>query len=132
MMGVYLMTEQAIAKINTEMQKDPDNAYLEIIGHYIIDRCADEAVAAIVMAPGKSLSGAAAAVQSAARKKKKGNCGILKDAEVFDVVDVYFGFSFNNDARDESIRQVDGGSKPVPHVKKSVSGAINLDFENFF
>lgn len=38
--------ENAIAKINAEMQKDPDNTYLEIVGHYIIDRCAEPAVTA--------------------------------------------------------------------------------------
>ena len=29
----------AVEKINTEMQKRPDDPYTEVIGHYIIDRC---------------------------------------------------------------------------------------------
>lgn len=36
------MIDKAIEKINAAMQKDPDNRYMEIVGHYIIDRCVDE------------------------------------------------------------------------------------------
>ena len=39
------MIDKAIEKINAEMQKDPSDRYMEIVGHYIIDRC-DEALAA--------------------------------------------------------------------------------------
>lgn len=34
--------EDAIMKINAEMQKDPQNPYLEIVGTYVIDRCGEE------------------------------------------------------------------------------------------
>lgn len=126
------MTEQAIMKINTEMQKDPNNTYLEIIGHYVIDRCADEAVAASVMAENKNLSGAASAVRSAAQKNQKGSCGVLKDSEVFDAIDLYFGLARDENARNESIRQVDGERQTAPSVKKAAPGAIKLDLESFF
>ena len=43
------MIEKAIEKINAEMQKDPSDRYMEIIGHYIIDRC-DEALAVKIAA----------------------------------------------------------------------------------
>lgn len=52
------MRDEAIAKINAEMQKNPNDLYTEIIGQYIIDRCSDEAVAAKAAAPRKSLAGA--------------------------------------------------------------------------
>jgi hypothetical protein len=125
------MTEQAIEKINTEMQEHSDDFYYEIIGHYIIDRCADPAVAAAVMDEGKTLFGAEESIRAAAGKKKKGSVGVLKDSEVFDAIDLYFGFSLSADARAESVRQVDGGNEPAPAAKKP-AGAINLDFGDFF
>lgn len=61
----------AIEKINTEMQKRPDDLYMEIIGHYIIDRCgADEACEKKASAEGKTLTGAVTAVRNAAQKKR--------------------------------------------------------------
>ena len=61
------MTDKAIEKINAEMQKDPADQYMEIVGHYVIDRCADEAVAAKVMGKKKTLRGAMDAVMERAK-----------------------------------------------------------------
>lgn len=85
------MIEKAIEKINAEMQKDPSNHYVEIIGHYIIDRC-DEALAAKI-AEGKTLKGAMTAVEQRARNVKTGNVAVLTPGEVFDEVDKYFGLT---------------------------------------
>ncbi len=60
------MIDQAIAKINAEMQKEPSDRYLEIIGHYLIDRC-DEALAAKIEG-GKTLKGAMEAVVKNAKQ----------------------------------------------------------------
>ena len=48
------MTIEAIQKINAEMQKNPTDPYTEIIGHYIIDRCGDDATAALILKDGKT------------------------------------------------------------------------------
>lgn len=127
------ITDNAIEKINTEMQKDPTNTYIEIIGHYIIDRCTSESVAGLVMDEGKSLNSAWEAVQSAAKKIQKGGCTVLKDSEVFDIIDEHFGFNGDNNARAESVRQVDGATIPQEkEVKKQKEPFINLDFDNLF
>ena len=65
------MIDKAIQKINEEMQKNPTDPYTEIIGHYIIDRCADEFTAAKVAAEGKTLKGAMNAIMEAAKKAKR-------------------------------------------------------------
>lgn len=83
---------QAIEKINEEMQKDPTNEYMEIIGHYIIDRCTDETTAAAVLAEGKTLIGVLENINERARKKAKNNCAVISDDVVFKWVDEYFGF----------------------------------------
>lgn len=36
------MNMQAVERINQEMQKNPTDKYMEIIGQYIIDRCAND------------------------------------------------------------------------------------------
>lgn len=69
----------AIAKINEEMQKDPNNRYLEILGQYIIDRCSEKAV-------------------EAAARKKKGQCIVMSDGEIFDAADEYLGVSKSDKA----------------------------------
>lgn len=82
------MIDKAIAKINAEMQKDPSNRYMEILGHYIIDRC-DERLAAEI-AGGKTLKVAMDVVMERAKTMRKGNVAVLTLGEVLGAVDKYF------------------------------------------
>ena len=84
------MIEQAIAKINEEMQKDPSNSYLEIIGQHVIDQCGNENVANAVMNEKKTLAGAMKEVMTVAKTKTHGNYAVLTDDEVFEIVEKYF------------------------------------------
>ncbi|MDR0905283.1 MAG: PcfK-like family protein [Oscillospiraceae bacterium] len=84
--------DEAIAKINGEMQADAENRYLEIVGQYIIDRVRDEAAAGRVLDGAKSLDGACKAIEDLARKNKRGRVGVVSDTECFAAVDTYFGF----------------------------------------
>lgn len=118
--------EAAFEKINDEMQKDPRNPYLEIVGTYIIDRCGEEETERAV-AGGKTLTGAMSAIESAAKRHQHGNCAVLRDAEIYDAVDTYFGIRRNDIARELSRRQAEGASsEPVRPEKKR----LNLSFEN--
>lgn len=86
------MIDKAIEKINAEMQKDPSDRYMEIVGHYIIDRC-DEALAARI-AEGKTLKDAMTAVERKAKSVRNGRTVVpMTPDEVFDEVDKYFGLS---------------------------------------
>lgn len=76
------MTEKAIEKINADMQKNPTDAYTEIIGQYIIDRCEEQTVAEKVAADGKTLKGAMDAVMKKAQAAKKGNVAAVPNAAV--------------------------------------------------
>lgn len=87
------MKEKAIEKINAEMQKNPDNQYIEIIGHYIIDKCNSEDAANKVMAEGKSLAGCLDQIKNIAREKAVNNVGVVSEQEAFGTVDKYFGFT---------------------------------------
>lgn len=117
--------ENAIKKINDEMQKQPDNQCLEIIGQYIIDRCSSQEDADKVNKDDKSLSGAFKAIEEFARKKATAGCAVIKDNDIFDAIDEYFGFSVNEEIRRKTKYEIDGGAVQKPNHPK-----INLNFEN--
>lgn len=121
----------AIEKINTEMQKRPDDLYMEIIGHYIIDRCgADEACEKKASAEGKTLTGAMAAVRNAAQKKAVNNCAVLTPNEVFSNIDKYFGFPADTRAQDRAMVSVSSASVTAQAVP-AAPAAVSLDLSDF-
>lgn len=121
--------EKAIEKINSEMQKNPADAYTEIIGQYIIDRCEEQAVADKVAADGKTLKKAMDAVMTKARAAKKGDVAVLTPAVVFGAVDNYFGIATNTAAQ---IKAIQGGAPtPTPALTPVPSNKINLSLEDF-
>lgn len=97
------MKEKAIEKINAEMQKNPDNNYIEIIGHYIIDKCESDATAEKVLAAGKTLSGCLDRIKALAKKKAINNIGVVTEEEAFAEVDNYFGFSAEQPKQKETV-----------------------------
>lgn len=122
------MNETAIRKINAEMQKDPENTFLEVIGHYLIDRSLDPAVAAAVAAETKTLDGAVKAVMDRARKAAHGNAAVMSHADVFGVVDNYFGIATDTRAQEKAILSVAG---PAPVAVAAPSKLAALDFDSF-
>lgn len=94
--------DEAIRKINTEIQKEPDNAYIAAVGEHIIDCITTDEAAEAVLAEGKTLSGALETVRNAMEKRTKGHRGktnssgsctviVATDAEVFKMARDYFG-----------------------------------------
>lgn len=92
--------EDAVRKINLEIQKEPDNGYTAVVGEHIIDCIISEAEADAVLAEGKTLSGALGEIKSAMKEKarKKHNTGkagyvtlAVRGEEVFKMARDYFG-----------------------------------------
>lgn len=123
------MRDKAIAKINAEMQKNPNDLYTEIIGQYIIDRCSDEAVAVKAVAPGKSLAGAMSAVMAAAKKSAKNSVAVLTPAAVFGEVDKYLGIPEDRAAQAAAMMAAGGQAPAVPEVNPA--GKVSLDLADF-
>lgn len=121
------MIDKAIEKINAEMQKDPSNRYMEIIGHYVIDRC-DEALAAKI-AEGKTLKDAMTVVERRAQKAKKGNVAVLTPGEVFGEVDKYFGLSADTAAQWKAMGLQ---SAEAPESECSQTASVDIDLADFF
>jgi hypothetical protein len=124
------MIEKAIEKINTEMQKDPNNKYLEIIGHYIIDRCTDDITAARIAAEGKTLKGAMDAVMAKATAARNGNVAVLTHTTVFAAVDSYFKITTDEQAQLDAMMSAGSGTPvktPTQHTGNAKRLALDLD-----
>lgn len=94
--------DDAIRKINTEIQKEPGNAYIAAVGEHIIDCIVSEETAEAVLAEGKTLSGALEEIRNAmeekARKRYNGtktNCVEIAapKEEVFKMARDYFSLT---------------------------------------
>lgn len=120
------MTDKAIAKINAEMQKDPADRYLEILGHYLIDRC-DEALAAKIEG-GKTLKGAMEAVVKKAKTVKKNGVATLTPGEVFGEVDKYFGLSTDASAMWRALGLSSSIAPAAEPPKRPVGDVDPLDY----
>ena len=89
------MMQKAIEKINSEMQKSPEDRRLEVIGQYLIDRCRDEGTAAALLAKGKSLTGCLRALEQEAEKqitRRQGTVVVsMEGADVLRLAAQYYG-----------------------------------------
>lgn len=122
------MIDKAIEKINAEMQKDPANRYMEIIGHYVIDRC-DEALAAKI-AGGKTLKDAMEAVVRKAQKAKRGNVAVLDPSEVFGEVDRFFGLATDTAAQWKALG-LPSAAAPSPAEAPVQHVSVDVDLDSF-
>lgn len=126
------MINQAIAKINAEMQKNSDDLYTEIVGQYVIDRITDNETAKKILADKKDLKGAMDAVMKKAKLQKRGNVAVLTPAEVFGAVDAYFGLKRDDNAQMKAMLGA-GAPATVPAAapaEKPKSG-LRLDLADF-
>lgn len=85
--------EDAIKKINTEIQKEPSNRYLALVGEHIIDNITSEAAAEKVLKKEKTLAKALGGIQNKASKQKTGNCAVIEDSVVYGWAREYFGLT---------------------------------------
>lgn len=124
------MTHEAMKKINTAMQKAPDDTYREIIGQYIIDRCVNEDVAVLVLKEGKTLDGAMQTIVTTAKKKANGHsCAVMLPAEVFGAVDKYFGLQTDEMAQERAMRSA--CTATATPVEPPVAKRVALDLGSF-
>lgn len=83
--------EEAIKKINNEVQKNQSNTYLMLVGEHIIDCITTEEAAEKVLEEKKNLSGCLQSITGKAQKQKQGNVAVIEDATVYRWAREYFG-----------------------------------------
>ena len=115
--------EEAIGKINGEMQKSPDDRVLEAIGHYLIDRITDAEAEKV---KGKTIAGAVAEMRREAQKIARGGVGVLTDEEGFAIVRRYFGL---RDDAPEKVEDRSHAGREAKTPKEASAGGIDLDFD---
>ena len=97
--------EDAIKKINTEIQKEPSNRYLALVGEHIIDNITSEAAAEKVLKEEKTLAKALGGIQNKASKQKTGKCAVIEDSVVYGWAREYFGLTANPQAPAEEAKK---------------------------
>ncbi len=83
---------EAIQKINAEIEKEKSNPYVKMIGQFLIGYIEQNPESAEKFADkDKTVLKSLDAMRKAAEKKKSGNYAILTDQEGFEIVLEYFG-----------------------------------------
>ncbi|MEK4425143.1 Cas9 inhibitor AcrIIA9 family protein [Solibacillus sp. FSL K6-1523] len=104
------MIEQVLAKIKNEMANSKNNAYVQVIGEYLINYVQNNPSSAEkVMDEKKTIVGSLDAMRKEAEKKKQNNCAVLTDQEGFAIVLKYMGL----DAETAIIQQPVQASVPI-------------------
>jgi hypothetical protein len=86
------MLNNAISKIQTEMNGAANNSYIQAVGSFLLQHLeTNPGSAEKIMASDKTIAKSLEEMRKAAEKKKFGNCAMLTDAEGFAVVLKYFG-----------------------------------------
>lgn len=85
--------EDAIRKINTEIQKKPNDRYRALIGEHIIDSITSEVAAKKVLQEEKTLEKAMQEIQKKAEAQKSGSCAVIEDSVVYGWAREYFGLT---------------------------------------
>lgn len=93
---------ELIEKFDSECEKSPSNTILRIICEHMIDFLHEHDDAAENIDSNKTLAGALDAMKKEARKRASGNCGVLTDAEGFEIVHKYFGVDGIDDTEPEA------------------------------
>lgn len=83
--------EDAIKKINAEIQKTPNDEYLALIGEHIIDQITTDEAAEKVIQQNNSLQACLSHIRTEASKKKTGNVAVVQDSVVYGWARKFFG-----------------------------------------
>jgi len=82
----------AIEKIRAEMDANKNNAYVQVVGEFLLQHlAANPQDAEKILNPDKTILKSLEEMRKVAEKKKVGNCAVLTDQEGFEVVLKYFG-----------------------------------------
>ena len=73
--------ENAIEKLNNDIQKHPQDQYRALVGEHLIDCITTEEIADKVLEEGKTLEAALKTITANAKKKAVSNCAVIADAE---------------------------------------------------
>lgn len=113
------MLNQAIAKIDQEIESKKGNKYIKAIGEYLKGHLREhEEDAEKILVESKSIEKSIGAMKQEASKNKVGNMAMISDEEGYKIVLKYFG-----------IKLV--GKITVPDKKPEVKSAFDVSLDDF-
>ncbi|SDD88899.1 hypothetical protein [Sporomusa acidovorans] len=120
--------QTAVKKIQAEIDKNPNNAYIQVVGQFLLQHLElHPNDARKINVDGKTIAKSLDAMQKEASKKKVGNCAVLTDQEGFAVVLKYF--DIKTPAVVTPIARPTAASKAVPAARPDT--AFNVSLEDF-
>lgn len=118
------MLDKAIEKIHTEMNKNTNNQYIQVVGDFLLQHLQkDPGAADKILSESKTIAGSLEDMRTQASKRQVNRCGMFTPQEGFEIVLKYFGII------GEPIK-VDTPVNVVPAVKpgaKNTEFNVNLD-----
>jgi hypothetical protein len=117
--------EKAISKIQSEIDQNKNNPYIQVVGGFLLMRLEENPdIADKILTDDKTIAKSLDEMRKAAEKKKVGNCAVLTDQEGFEVVLKYFGI--NSKVVAAAVPSVE--IRPEPASEKKVpSFDVSLD-----
>jgi len=86
------MFQNAISKIQTEINQNTSNQYIQVVGGFLLQHLnVNPELAEKIMATDKTIGKSLDEMRKVAEKQKVDTCAVLTDAEGFAVVMKYFG-----------------------------------------
>ena len=98
------MIDKAIEKITKEAMEIDDPVAFGIEEH-LTQICTSSSVAVKLLAEDKSLKTIYDKIWSEARKRRKGNCAYIPPAEVYEMIDEYYGIGSSGSAPQRPSRE---------------------------
>lgn len=118
--------ENAIKKIKTEMEQNGDNAYIQVVGTFLLQHLnAHPQDAEKILTAEKTVTNSLETMRKVAEKKKVGNMAVLTDQEGFAVVLKYFGIEPGDTILPAAA--VSAAPQPVPEAKSRTDFDVRLE-----
>ena len=128
------MIEKAIEKIKAEMEKDKA-PHIQVVGNYLLNQIEiNKAAATAIVKEGKTINGSIEEMRKEAHKKAVGGCGILTDAEGFEIVRKYFGFeAIQDEIMGVKVQEIKEEIKaPTEEIKDNKKIEFKVDINSLF
>jgi hypothetical protein len=120
------MLEKAIEKIKSEMDKNKNNSYIQVVGNFLLQYLNQNPGAAEkILQDGKTIAKSLDEMKKAAEKRRVGNCAVLTDQEGFEIVFKYF--EIENNAL--MVSKVKENSIQAPKISDKLANKNEINFD---
>lgn len=110
------MLNNAISKIQTEIDKNANNTYIQAVGGFLLRYLVENPESAEkILVPDKTIGKSLDEMRKEASKKKVGSCAVLTDQEGFAVVLKYFGI--------KATAPTSAPKVPIPQIQAAIAGS---------